>query len=95
MRFCISADSPLSATPQSLGSMQSVNIDAMLRHTFIPDYSVRAISEVIYVRIKQSLYQAAKQASLLERTKRDTTQGEDHFDDEVEKVSKSSHYIYI
>jgi metal transporter CNNM len=63
-----------------------VNLDAMLRHTFIPDYTVRAITEVFYVRIKRSLYLAAKRATLMERAKKDT-QSEDHFDDEVEKVS--------
>jgi len=57
-----------------------------LRHTFIPDYTVRAITEVFYVRIKRSLYLAAKRATLMERAKKDT-QSEDHFDDEVEKVT--------
>jgi len=69
-----------------MGSLQSVNLDAMLRHTFIPDYTVRAITEVFYVRIKRSLYLAAKRATLMERAKKDT-QSEDHFDDEVEKVT--------
>jgi hypothetical protein len=69
-----------------MGSLQSVNLDAMLRNTFIPDYTVRAITEVFYVRIKRSLYLAAKRATLMERAKKDT-QSEDHFDDEVEKVS--------
>ena len=69
-----------------MGSLQSVNLDALLRHTFIPDYTVRAITEVFYVRIKRSLYLAAKRATLMERAKKDT-QSEDHFDDEVEKVS--------
>ncbi|XP_069698503.1 unextended protein-like isoform X2 [Periplaneta americana] len=77
-------DSPTSPTPQNMGSLQSVNLDAMLRHTFIPDYTVRAITEVFYVRIKRSLYLAAKRATLMERAKKDT-QAEDHFDDEVEK----------
>jgi hypothetical protein len=82
---CISADSPTSPTPQNMGSLPSVNLDAILRHTFIPDYTIRAITEVFYVRIKRSLYLAAKRATLMERAKKGT-QGEDHFDDEVEKV---------
>jgi metal transporter CNNM len=72
-----------------MGSLQSVNLDTMLRHTFIPDYTVRAITEVFYMRIKRSLYLAAKRATLMERAKKDT-QGEDHFDDEVEKVNSFS-----
>jgi metal transporter CNNM len=72
-----------------MGSLQSVNLDALLRHTFIPDYTVRAITEVFYVRIKRSLYLAAKRATLMERAKKDT-QAEDHFDDEVEKVNSFS-----
>jgi hypothetical protein len=77
-----------------MGSLQSVNLDAMLRHTFIPDYTVRAITEVFYVRIKRSLYLAAKRATLMERAKKDT-QSEDHFDDEVEKVSIFSFHVNV
>jgi metal transporter CNNM len=58
----------------------------MLRHTFVPDYTVRAITEVFYVRIKRSLYLAAKRATLMEHAKKGT-QAEYHFDDEVEKVN--------
>lgn len=72
-----------------MGSLQSVNLDTVLRYTFSPDYTVRAITEVFYVRIKRSFYLAAKRATLMERAKKDT-QGEDHFDDEVEKVSNFS-----
>jgi metal transporter CNNM len=75
------------ATSQVLGSLQSLNVDAMLRHTFIPDYSVKALSDVVYVLIKRSLFMAAKRATLMEQSKR---LGGDHsndpLDDEVEKV---------
>ena len=71
--------------PQALGSIQSVNLDAILRHTFVPDYSVRAITEVFYVKVKRSLYLAAKRATLLERSQKDPG-SQDQFDDEVEKV---------
>ncbi|XP_021935959.1 metal transporter CNNM4 isoform X3 [Zootermopsis nevadensis] len=81
-------DSPTSPTPQNMGSLQSVNLDTVLRYTFSPDYTVRAITEVFYVRIKRSFYLAAKRATLMERAKKDT-QGEDHFDDEVEKLLHS------
>lgn len=57
----------------------------MLRHTFQPDYTVRACTEVLYIRVKRCLYLAAKRATLMERSQRDNTTG-DQFDDEVEKV---------
>ena len=57
----------------------------MIRHTFQPDYTVRASTEVIYIRIKRSLYLAAKRATLMERSQRDHTN--EHFDEEVDKVS--------
>lgn len=59
----------------------------MLRYSFIPDYTVRAVTEVFYLRIKRSHYLAAKKATLLERSKKVSNAGE-HFDDEVEKVSQ-------
>lgn len=85
----IGVDSPQQQVVQSqvMGSLQSLNMDAMLRHTFIPDYSVKALSDVVYLAIKRSLYMAAKRATLMEQSKR---MGNDHsnepLDDEVEKV---------
>lgn len=81
------AESPTNANPQTVGSIQSVNLDSMLRHTFIPDYTVRAVTEVFYVKIKRSLYLAAKRATLLERSQKDPLPGQEQFDDEVEKVA--------
>ncbi|KMQ95232.1 metal transporter cnnm2-like protein [Lasius niger] len=83
------AESPTNANPQTVGSIQSVNLDSMLRHTFIPDYTVRAVTEVFYVKVKRSLYLAAKRASLLERRQKDSLPGQEQFDDEVEKVAIS------
>lgn len=82
-----SAESPTNTNPQTVGSIQSINLDSMLRYTFIPDYTVRAVSEVFYVKIKRSLYLAAKRATLLERSQKDSLPGQEQFDDEVEKVS--------
>lgn len=79
---------------QVMGSLQSLNIDAMLRHTFIPDYSVKALTDVVYVVIKRSLYLAAKRATLMEHSKR---LGGEHshepIDDEVEKVKLRKFYL--
>ncbi|XP_066595626.1 unextended protein isoform X2 [Prorops nasuta] len=83
------AESPTNANPQSIGSIQSVNLDSMLRHTFVPDYSVRAVTEVFYVKIKRSLYLAAKRATLLNKSQKDQLPGQDQFDDEVEKLLHS------
>ncbi|XP_058795017.1 unextended protein isoform X2 [Phymastichus coffea] len=83
------AESPTnSSNPQTLGSIQSVNLDAILRHTFVPDYTVRAITEVFYVKVKRSLYLAAKRATLLERSQKEGSQT-DQFDAEVEKLLHS------
>ncbi|KAH0555068.1 hypothetical protein KQX54_015063 [Cotesia glomerata] len=75
--------------PQALGSIQSINLDAILRHTFVPDYSVRAVTEVFYLKVKRSLYLAAKRATLLERSQKDPSPSNDQFDDEVEKLLHS------
>lgn len=71
---------------QVLGSLQSLNVDALLRHTFIPDYSVRALTDVVYLVIKKSLYLTAKRATLMEQSKRLGEVSNEPFDIEVEKV---------
>ncbi|KOX79812.1 Metal transporter CNNM2 [Melipona quadrifasciata] len=83
------AESPTNTNPQTVGSIQSINLDSMLRCTFVPDYTVRAVSEVFYVKIKRSLYLAAKRATLLERSQKDSLPGQEQFDDEVEKLLHS------
>lgn len=72
-----------------MGSLQSLNMDAMLRHTFIPDYSVKAITECIYLEIKRPLYLAAKRATLMERKQKLGEFTSDAIDDEVEKLLHS------
>lgn len=73
---------------QVKGSLQSLNMDALLRYTFVPDYSVRALSDVVYILIKRSLYLAAKRATLMEQSRRMGETSNEPFDDEVEKVRK-------
>lgn len=82
------AESPTSAT-QTLGSLQSVNLESMLRYTFVPDYTVRAVTEVFYLKIKRAFYLAAKRATLMERSKKEESNAGDNFDDEVEKLLHS------
>lgn len=62
----------------------------MMRHTFQPDYTVRACTEVLYLRVKRSLYLAAKRATLMERSQKDTATTGEQFDDEVEKVIQTN-----
>ncbi|XP_029669173.1 metal transporter CNNM4 isoform X2 [Formica exsecta] len=83
------AESPTNVNPQTVGSIQSVNLDSMLRHTFIPDYTVRAVTEVFYVKVKRSVYLAAKRATILERRQKDPLPNQEQFDDEVEKLLHS------
>jgi metal transporter CNNM len=78
-----------SAPTSTLGSLESLNLDALMRHTFQPDYTVRASTEVIYLRIKRSLYLAAKRATLMERSQRDQSQSNEQFDEEVDKLLHS------
>lgn len=91
MTFCI-AESPTAQSTQPLGSLQSVNLESMLRYTFVPDYTVRAVADTYYMRVKRSFYLAAKRATLMERSK---ITGGDNFEDEVEKVSSNNNmWIY-
>lgn len=59
------------------------NVYYSQRHTFIPDYSVKALTDVVYLVVKRSLFLAAKRATLMEQSRRG---GDEPFDDEVEKV---------
>lgn len=73
--------------PNNMGSLQSLNMDAMIKYTFQPDYSVRAVTDVLYMKVRRSLYLAAKRATLMERSQKDAA-GIDQFDAEMEKVMK-------
>nr|XP_019563660.2 LOW QUALITY PROTEIN: metal transporter CNNM4-like [Aedes albopictus] len=85
----VGVDVPVDSPQQIMGSLQSLNMDAMLRHTFIPDYTVKAVTEVVYIQIKRNLYLAAKRATLMERSQRFGDQSMDPIDDEVEKLLHS------
>ncbi|XP_063837029.1 unextended protein-like [Ostrinia nubilalis] len=80
------AESP---SPSAMGSLQNINVDAMLRHTFVPDYSVRAIAELFYLTVKRSLYLAAKRATLMEKGALSKGATNEQFDTEVDKLLQS------
>ncbi|KAK9874943.1 hypothetical protein WA026_005760 [Henosepilachna vigintioctopunctata] len=82
------AESP-SIPTSTLGSLESLNIDSLLKHSFQPDYTVRACTEVLYLHIKRSLYLAAKRATLMEKSQRDNNQSGEQFDEEVDKLLHS------
>ncbi|XP_028168076.1 metal transporter CNNM4-like [Ostrinia furnacalis] len=72
--------------PSSLGSLQNLNMDSMLRHTFVPDYSVRAIAELYYLTIKRSMYLAAKRATLMEKGALNKGGTNEQIEPEVDKL---------
>lgn len=57
-----------------------------MRQSFVPDYSVRAVTDVTYIAIKRSLYLTAKRATLLGKSQKPGTENVAEIDDEVEKV---------
>ncbi|CAH2100658.1 unnamed protein product [Euphydryas editha] len=77
------AESP---APSTLGSLQNLNMDSMLRHTFVPDYSVRAIAELYYLTIKRSMYLAAKRATLMEKGALNKGGTNEQIEPEVDKL---------
>ncbi|XP_041988954.1 unextended protein-like [Aricia agestis] len=77
------ADTP---APSTLGSLQNLNMDSMLRHSFVPDYSVKAIAEVYYLTIKRSLYLAAKRATLMEKGALNRGGTNEQIEPEVDKL---------
>lgn len=69
-----------------------------MNQTFVPDYSVRAITDVFYIAIKRTLYLAAKRATLMEKCRRFGSEmgSNEPIDFEVEKVTKTfSNIIYF
>lgn len=53
---------------------------------FVPDYTLRAITNVVYLRVTRSLYQAARSATLLERAQRDATLRVHDYESDLEQV---------
>ncbi|XP_068626136.1 unextended protein-like [Battus philenor] len=86
------AESP---TPSAMGSLQNINMDSMLRHTFVPDYSVRAITELYYLTVKRSLYLAAKRATLMEKGALSKGATNEQFDTEVDKLNPKTNIIEL
>lgn len=58
-----------SLTPASMRkTSQSSFTESAIQPTFIPDYTVRAVSDLTYFQISRPMYLAAIQATLLEKS---------------------------
>ncbi|XP_049283336.1 unextended protein isoform X2 [Anopheles funestus] len=84
-----SNEQPINTPQQILGSLESINRDASTRINFTPDYTVKAISDVLYMQISRVLYVAAKRATLMERSQKLGDQSMDPIDPEVEQLMHS------
>ncbi|XP_042860449.1 unextended protein-like isoform X2 [Penaeus japonicus] len=79
-------ESPSASTQLSKGSMLgSVQSLDNTKFSFLPDYSVRAITEVTYLKIRRSHYFAARRAFLLEQAQKEPHSVE-HFEKEIAKM---------
>ncbi|XP_019635754.1 PREDICTED: metal transporter CNNM4-like isoform X12 [Branchiostoma belcheri] len=79
-------------TPQHQGivNQPQIGISSSQSLVYVPDYSVRAVTDVQYIRIRRAHYMAARQATLLERQPRTpaSSESEDIFGKEWAKANK-------
>nr|XP_053644954.1 unextended protein-like [Cherax quadricarinatus] len=79
-------ESPSASTQLSKGSMPgSIQSLESTKFSFTPDYSVRAITEVMYLKIRNTHYIAARRAYLLEQAQREP-HPEENFEKEMAKI---------
>uniref|UniRef100_T1IIQ4 CNNM transmembrane domain-containing protein n=1 Tax=Strigamia maritima TaxID=126957 RepID=T1IIQ4_STRMM len=78
-------------TPTSIakGMVQAIPQESA-KMTFVPDYTVRAIADVLYVKIHRSHYVAARQATILERQQKLDPAMADQVTQEVDKLFQAS-----
>ncbi|XP_078589004.1 metal transporter CNNM4-like isoform X2 [Branchiostoma floridae x Branchiostoma japonicum] len=76
-------------TNQGIVNQPQIGISSSQSLVYVPDYSVRAVTDVQYIRIRRAHYMAARQATLLERQPRTPAESgsEDHFRKEWEKAT--------
>jgi metal transporter CNNM len=77
-----------------------MTIDGLLASSFVPDYSVRPVTDTTFLKIPRSMYIAAKQATVLERTHAHTderAQNEvgDKFEEQIDRVSMELELIML
>ncbi|XP_066278500.1 metal transporter CNNM4-like isoform X5 [Branchiostoma lanceolatum] len=76
--------------PKRIVNQPQIGISSSQSLVYVPDYSVRAVTDVQYIRIRRAHYMAARQATLLERQPRTPagSESEDIFGKEWEKANK-------
>ncbi|KAK7086718.1 Metal transporter cnnm2 [Halocaridina rubra] len=77
-------ESPSIALHRSRGSIRSIQSLDTTKSSFVPDYSVRAVSDVLYLKISCSHYIAARRAFLLEQLQKEPCQ--ETFEKELTKM---------
>ncbi|XP_078669077.1 metal transporter CNNM4-like isoform X7 [Branchiostoma floridae x Branchiostoma belcheri] len=77
-------------TNQGIVNQPQIGISSSQSLVYVPDYSVRAVTDVQYIRIRRAHYMAARQATLLERQPRTpaSSESEDIFGKEWAKANK-------
>ncbi|XP_019635749.1 PREDICTED: metal transporter CNNM2-like isoform X7 [Branchiostoma belcheri] len=75
---------------RSIVNQPQIGISSSQSLVYVPDYSVRAVTDVQYIRIRRAHYMAARQATLLERQPRTpaSSESEDIFGKEWAKANK-------
>ncbi|VVC99135.1 unnamed protein product [Leptidea sinapis] len=69
-QFLSTTESP---TPSAMGSLQNINMDSMLRHTFVPDYSNGKYSiNLIQIKIKKMLPKTKTERSYRQRRRQES-----------------------
>ncbi|KAK7076206.1 Metal transporter cnnm2 [Halocaridina rubra] len=81
-------ESPLVSVHHRKGSIRSIQSLDSTSSSFVPDYSVRAISEVLYLKISCSHYVAARRAFFLE-----LSQKKHHEDDIIMESTQPKYHI--
>lgn len=85
----VTGEAPVTASTSKVASQGAVNpSDPVIRFSFVPDYTVRAVTELWYIKIHRSLYIAAYRATQLERQQKNDVTSEDVFSAELERMMK-------
>ena len=56
------------------------------KKTFVPDYTVKVVTDVVYIRVKYANYRTCRVATEIERNFKDSTKEPDNWQEEIERV---------
>lgn len=65
----------------------NATVEENRRYIFVPDYTVEAISDVVYIVVTRNIYLAAKRATQIEESRYQSDDSQETFDEDVEKVN--------